>query len=215
MEDVFAGRVAVASPEVVLPTIPKVGADMVRERVLSMGERLDRLDWFQFEKVVGMVYSSRGCQVERRGGAKADGGIDLVVQRGEADGGRFGVQCKYWKAYEVGVRHVRELMGALQDGRISKGVIVSVKGFTAPARELAERNGIELIGKAALVQLLNEVRFTPHFRELKAMMESEEKYCPRCERVMVLRRSKKDGSRFWGCSGYSGRPQCRYTMNGG
>ncbi len=186
---------------------PKVEFDRQRERILSLEEKLDRLDWFQFEKMVAMLYCSRGCQVERRGGAKPDGGIDVVVQSGES---RFAVQCKFWKVREVGVRQVRELMGALQDERIAKGVIFSIKGFTDPARELAGRNGIELLGKSEIVQMLNEARFTPHIRELKAIMESKDKYCPRCERVMVLRRSSKDGSQFWGCSGF---PRCWYKMD--
>jgi hypothetical protein len=210
--DAFATRVGAAFPEVARPTFPKIEADRVRERVLSLEEKLDRLDWFQFEKVVAMLYSSRGCQVERRGGARPDGGIDLVVQSGQSGDGRFAVQCKFWKSYEVGVRQVRELMGALQDAGIAKGVIVSMKGFTGPARELACRNGIELLGKSALVQMLHEARFTPHIRELKAIMESEEKHCPRCERLMVLRTSRRDGTKFWGCSDY---PRCRSTMDVG
>jgi len=32
--------------------------------------------------------------------------------------------------------------------------------------------------------------------------------CPRCGETMVLRASRKDGSRFWGCPGY---PKCRGT----
>lgn len=32
--------------------------------------------------------------------------------------------------------------------------------------------------------------------------------CPRCGQAMVLRTSRKDGSQFWGCSGY---PKCRGT----
>ena len=137
----FARRVSTASPEVAAPRFPKVEADRQRERILTLEEKLDRLDWFQFEKVVAMLYSSRGCKVERRGGANPDGGIDLVVDSGQS---RFAVQCKFWKANEVGVLQVRELMGALQDTRIPKGVIVSIKGFSGAARELAARNGIEL-----------------------------------------------------------------------
>lgn len=203
----FARRVSSSSPEVASPRFPKVEFDRQRDRILTLEEKLDRLDWFQFEKVVAMLYSSRGCKVERRGGANPDGGIDLVVESGES---RFAVQCKFWKANEVGVRQVRELMGSLQDARIPKGVVVSIKGFSGAARELAARNGIELLGKSAVVQMLNEARFTAHIRELKAIMDSDAKYCPRCERAMVRRTSGKDGSKFWGCSGF---PRCKYTMN--
>ena len=31
-------------------------------------------------------------------------------------------------------------------------------------------------------------------------------HCPACNQVMVLRTARKDGNRFWGCSGF---PACR------
>ena len=53
---------------------------------------LKNLDWYQFEKLVGLLYTQEGYRVDRKGGAGADGGVDLVVWRGEDD---FGVvQCK-------------------------------------------------------------------------------------------------------------------------
>jgi hypothetical protein len=186
---------------------PKVQADREREPILSLEEKLDRLDWFQFEKLIALLYSARGCNVERRGGANPDGGIDLIVDSGTE---RFAVQCKFWKAYEVGVRQVREFLGALQDAGIPEGVIVSIKGFTAPARELAARHKIELIGKSSLLGMLKDASFTPHIREINAIMDSDDKRCPKCERQMLLRTSSKDGSKFWGCSAY---PRCRFKMN--
>ncbi len=41
-------------------------------------EQLQAIDWFQFEKLVGLVYRKLGYRVTRRGGANPDGGIDLV-----------------------------------------------------------------------------------------------------------------------------------------
>lgn len=177
-----------------------------RKPELTMEQRIERLDWFQFEKLIAMLYRARGCGVDRRGGANPDGGIDLVVV---TEGIRVGVQCKFWKAKEVGVREVRELLGALQDQGLPKGRIVSFKGFTDQARDLATRNGIELLGKSAVVQMLNEVRYTAHIREINCIMDSDDKRCPKCERQMAKRTSSKDGNKFWGCSGF---PRCRYTM---
>ena len=194
----------------VLPRSSRVNLIYPELRVeppLTLEQKLERIDWFQFEQVIAMLYRSRGCVVDRRGGANPDGGIDLIVETG---GEKIGVQCKFWKAYEVGVRQVRELMGALQDQGIPKGRVVSFKGFTDPARELAARNGIELVGKSAIIAMLQEARYTPHSRELNTIMDSEEKRCPKCERQMVKRTSKKDGNQFWGCSGF---PRCRYTLD--
>lgn len=162
---------------------PKVQADLERERIFSLEDKFDR-----------------------RGGSNPDGGIDIVVHSGTE---RFAVQCKFWKAYEVGVRQVREFLGALQDAQLSEGVIVSIKGFTDPARELAARHKIEFIGKSNLLGMLKDVRYTPHIREINAIMDIDDKHCPKCERQMLLRTSSKDGSKFWGCSGF---PRCRFTL---
>lgn len=44
-------------------------------------EHLHSIDWFQFEKLVALVYRKLGYIVTRRGGANPDGGIDLVIER--------------------------------------------------------------------------------------------------------------------------------------
>ena len=140
---------------------------------LTMEQKLERIDWFQFEQVIAMLYRSRGCVVDRRGGANPDGGIDLVVQN---ESGHVGVQCKFWKTQEVGVNKVRELMGALQDQRIPKGRIVSFKGFTDQARELASANGIELVEKSRGARDAAGGKVQRRIcSELNAIMDSEEK----------------------------------------
>jgi hypothetical protein len=71
-------------------------------------EQLRAIDWFQFEKLIALAYSATGV-VTRKGGANPDGGIDLVLDR---RGERFGIQCKHWKSWTVGVKVVREMIGA-------------------------------------------------------------------------------------------------------
>ena len=36
---------------------------------------LKNLDWYQFEKLVGLLYTQEGYRVDRKGGAGADGGV--------------------------------------------------------------------------------------------------------------------------------------------
>ena len=63
----------------------------------------------------------------------------------------------------------------------------------------AERIGLESVGIEYL-----------HLRRLGTPADGRAapipKRCPKCERQMVKRTSKKDGGKFWGCSGY---PRCR------
>lgn len=48
--------------------------------------------------------------------------------------------------------------------------------------------------------------------ETKDILSDTRKFCPKCEREMVLRTATRGpdlGSQFWGCSTY---PRCHYTM---
>src|SRR5271168_4658574 len=62
------------------------------------------LSWQDFERLVGEGFRRRGFEVVEGGGAVPDGGIDLVLTRGNE---RFLVQCKQWRAQRVGVSVVR------------------------------------------------------------------------------------------------------------
>jgi hypothetical protein len=81
---------------------------------LTLSERLHRIDWFQFEKLMAAVYKKLDYAVTLRGGANPDGGIDMIIEK---DGVRSAVQCKHWKTRDVEVRTVRELLGAMAHTR--------------------------------------------------------------------------------------------------
>lgn len=185
------------------PSLPPTSVN--REGLM---QKLWKIDWFQFEKLVAIVYRKQGCQVECRGGANPDGGIDLVLKK---NGQRCAVQCKQWRNAEVGVKPVREFLGALKDAGIEKGIFVTLSSYTDPARQLADKHGIKLIDGIALEELLLAVHanYDPEITEL---LDDQRKFCPKCESRMVLRKSKNGhaaGSEFWGCSRY---PKCRFTL---
>jgi hypothetical protein len=170
--------------------------------------QLRSIDWFQFEQLVALVYRKQGYAVTRRGGANPDGGIDLVLEK---DGQRSAVQCKQWKTWNVGVKPVREFLGALTDAGIAKGIFITLCGYTGEAKQLAEKHGIEILNESGLAQMLEstDARFDP---EALALLRDTRKFCPKCEREMVLRtagRGPDAGKQFWGCSGY---PRCWFTM---
>lgn len=171
-------------------------------------EQLRTIDWFQFEKLVALVYRKLGYTVSRRGGANPDGGIDLVIEK---DGQQQAIQCKHWRTRDVGVRAMREFLGALTDAGMKDGLFVTLGGYTSDAKRLADKHGIEIVSEAGLATLLEETdaRFDP---ETLAILQDTRKYCPKCESEMVLRTAKKGtgaGGQFWGCSAY---PKCRTTM---
>jgi len=175
---------------------------------LELIEQLRSIDWFQFEKVVGHMYLNLGYDVTRRGGANPDGGIDLIIQK---DGQCAAVQCKQWKARNVGVKLIREFLGALTDAGIQKGEFITLRGYTGEAKRLAEKHGIEIVNEIGLSRMIEstDAQFDP---EVLKLLHDTRKFCPKCEREMVIRvaeRGPNPGSKFWGCSGY---PHCQFTM---
>lgn len=169
---------------------------------------LNQLDWFQFEKLVEVAMARAGYVVRRSGGANADGGIDLTIER---DGNQVGVQCKHWKAWKPGVRQIREFVGALKDRGLDAGIFISTNPFTADARALAARQNVELWTKDEMTSLIDRTNAWEDSR-VREMLYSGRKQCPKCEREMVLRKPKNgtnEWQHFWGCSGY---PRCRFTM---
>jgi restriction system protein len=198
------------APPVNIPRIevlaqPKSTAPQTTVELL---EQLRSIDWFQFEQLVALVYRKQGYVVSRRGGANPDGGIDLVIEK---DGTRTAIQCKHWKTWNVGVKTVREFLGALTDAGIQRGLFITLGGYTGDAKRLADKHGIEVVNEVGLARMLEatDAKFDPAALEI---LWDTQKLCPKCERQMVLRTASKGpgaGEQFWGCSGY---PKCRFTM---
>jgi HJR/Mrr/RecB family endonuclease len=186
----------IVAPDVIVPS--------ANAEPKTLSKQLRSIDWFQFEKLLQLAYSDTHT-VTRLGGANPDGGIDLII---ENESGRAAVQCKHWKRWKVGVRNVRELIGAMKIAGINRGILVTVKGYSADAAELARQESIELLDEADVCQLLERVDQS----KLQGILSDTPKFCPKCEREMVrrtARRGKNASNEFWGCSGY---PQCTYVL---
>ena len=171
--------------------------------------RVRAIDWFQFEKFIALMYRRLGYTVTRRGGANPDGGIDLVIEK---DGQRSAVQCKKWKSWNIGVKTVREFLGALTDAQIQKGIFVTLCGYTGEAKQLADKHGIEIVNEKGLAGMIESAGISSD-PEALALLHDTKKFCPKCENEMILRTAKKGtgaGQKFWGCSTY---PECRFTMS--
>jgi hypothetical protein len=172
-------------------------------------EQLRSIDWFQFEKIVEILYRKFGYTSARRGGANPDGGIDLIIEK---EGQKTAVQCKQWKTWKVGVKSVREFLGALKDAGIERGVFVTLRGYTGEAKHLADKHGIKIVDETELAQMLGSVDLKSD-PELLALLRDDRKFCPKCEQQMILRtaaRGSNSGQSFWGCSAF---PRCRYTLS--
>ena len=208
----------------VLPLALLVGSAVAfarrhRSKALLNGARsngttnIGGLSWRDFERVVGEGFRRRGFEVVERGGAAPDGGIDLVLTRGKE---RFLVQCKQWRAQQVGVSVVRELYGVMAAEGAAGGYVVTSGTFTKDARQFAAGRNVELMDGQGLDALLGDGRGAESDLELGAVEAHASKnaapMCPRCKGLMVVRTAKKGrnvGSSFWGCARY---PKCRHTV---
>lgn len=188
-------------------------------RLLDSQTGLDSIramSWQRFETLVAEAYRREGYAVEETGGGGPDGGVDVVIRKG----GAFLVQCKHWKAYRVGVKEARELLGLVTAERAAGGILITSGSFTPEAEDFARGQPVELIDGPRLLRLVrlfqngqSEIPTTAPAREQVAGSAASAPQCPTCGRHMVMRNSKRGRSashRFWGCSAF---PSCRGTRD--
>jgi restriction system protein len=102
---------------------------------------LDKMSWQDFEYLVGEYFRRRGFTVtETKSGA--DGGVDLIATKGKD---KYLIQCKHWKAYKVGVKIVRELLGVMVGVGATGGFVVTSGEFTKDAIDFSKYNNINLL----------------------------------------------------------------------
>jgi restriction system protein len=187
-----------------------------RRRLLDRQSGLDsirEMSWRQFEMLCGETFRRKGYAVEETGLGGADGGVDLILWKGEE---RVLVQCKRWRTFKVGVREIRELFGILAADPAARAVFVSSGSYTAEARRFAKGKPLDLIDGIALLALIREVQkkpIPPKDRPLSDINERprvlDRPSCPRCGSPMTLRTAKhgtRAGCKFWVCPSY---PKCR------
>jgi hypothetical protein len=162
----------------------------------TIAEQLAAIDWFQFEKVVKRILEADGWRVEHKGGAKADGGVDLVASK---PGRTAIIQCKNWHAFQVNVKVVRELLGAKNSAQFqgaNEAMLFTFSECTQPTIDFATSNGITIFGADYIRSRIAAIG-VDSFPEL---LHPEEKYCPKCGAPMVWRANA--AKPFWGCSNY-------------
>ncbi|WKB50841.1 restriction endonuclease [Eleftheria terrae] len=176
---------------------------------------LEDISWQQFEQLVGEAFRQQGYSVIERGGAGADGGIDLVLRKA---GRKYLVQCKQWKSTRVGVAVIRELYGVMKASAADGGFVVTSGRFTDEARAFAKQQAVVLIEGAQLETMLRRAAAKSEPAPAQAVgedpqapAEAVKPICPLCSSAMTRREAKRGahaGRSFWGCTAY---PKCRGT----
>jgi len=175
----------------------------------AKGPAVASLTWQEFESLVAEGFRRRGFTVTEKGGAAPDGGVDLILARGNE---RFLVQCKQWRAQQVPVTIVRELYGVMAAQQAAGGYVVTSGRFTQDALAFAKGRNIELIDGGTLPALFGQHRDARGPTPMTNAASASTPTCPRCHEPMVARvaaRGARAGSEFWGCRRY---PQCKATL---
>ena len=179
------------------------------------------MSWHDFELLIGEHFRQQGYNVEETNGG-ADGGVDLIIKK---SGETYLVQCKQWKAFKVGVKIVRELLGVMVGAGATGGYVVTSGQFTQDAVTFANSNNIILLDGEALRQMMKLQSGRPRNFDKNPSISAvnsensclrpqskSQLMCTKCGSPMVIRVAKRGenaGEKFWGCSNY---PKCRSTL---
>lgn len=211
----FAGSLAVLARyfiwllalAIVLSSLYGAARRLVEGRRFDSDVDVTELTWDQFEGYLAEYYRRQGSTVRSRGGAAADGGVDLVL---DGPGGRRIVQAKHWKTRSVGVLALRALWGVLGDEAAQGAVFVTSGTFSGDALAFAEGKRLELVNGARLRQMIADVKKVTTL----SPAAGAHGFCPQCARGTLerklARRGRNAGAYFLSCSRY---PQCRYARN--
>jgi restriction system protein len=167
---------------------------------------INSLTWREFETFIGEAYRRQGYQVEDKGGSAPDGGIDLILRK---DNEIVIVQCKHWKAWQVGVDIVRELYGVVAAQGATKGILVTTGLFTNEAENWAHGKPLLLIRGNELSRLVEEGQKPLESESQKPV----QKICSQCGKNMRLRvrqAGESKGKQFWVCAAY---PDCKNVIS--
>jgi restriction system protein len=120
-------------------------------QVASCDESINRLSWQDFERLLGEYFRRNGFYVIQKGGAAPDGGIDIQLRKG---GETYLVQCKHWRAYNVGAQFVREFYGVMASRGVAGGYFVTSGVYTKEAERFAQGLNIMLIDGKVLRKVI-------------------------------------------------------------
>jgi restriction system protein len=169
------------------------------------------LHWRDFERLLGAAFRAQGFEVCELGGPGPDGGVDLVLSRNRK---RYLVQCKHWKAWQVGVSVVRELNGVIAAQKADGGYVITSGHFSPDALDFVESCQIILIDGAKLQIMIGAVaKPAPTNGNANSQKTVQAPECPNCGAPMMERvagQGQFKGQKFWGCSTY---PKCRAKLH--
>ncbi|MGA6205459.1 restriction endonuclease [Nocardia testacea] len=152
-------------PYQVEPVAPTLDFDWDRYRFVgeydaaaTLDARPDLMDMSptEFEHLVRQIFQAQGAEGWTTHQSKDDGVDAVIAKRTPLIGGLAIVQAKKYKGV-VGVNHIRELAGAMEEKKAGWGILITTSWFTTGCWEKAREHGrMELIDGDRLVHLIKE-----------------------------------------------------------
>ncbi|RBM22526.1 restriction endonuclease [Streptomyces sp. PT12] len=119
------------------------------QRVLDANrtlEKVDKLHWRDFERMVAAMFREGGCPEAKWVGGKGDLGRDVAGVL--PDGRSMVVQCKHFATHRSVIsRDMRDLLGARTSFSADVAIFVTNTRFTTDAEKYANDNDIIVIGR--------------------------------------------------------------------
>lgn len=109
------------------------------------------LNGYEFELYVGQIFFRNGYEVHNTK-LSGDGGIDLIVEKNNE---RIAIQCKAHKK-AVGPSVVRDLYGTMNHFGYTKGILISLNGFTKGVYTFVQDKSIQLLSLDDLLVMSKE-----------------------------------------------------------
>lgn len=128
------------------------------DAVATLDSRPDLMDMSptNFEHLVRQIFEAQGAEGWTTQQSKDDGVDAVIVQRKALMGGLSIVQAKRYSKV-IGVSHIRELAGAMEEKKAGWGILITTSWFASGCRKKAREHGrMELIDGEGLVHLIKE-----------------------------------------------------------
>lgn len=113
--------------------------------------QVDRMTGEEFEYFLASLFTRMGYKVQNTP-LSGDYGADLILQ---GQGGVTVVQAKRYKS-NVGVSAVQEIVSARPMYNAQRAMVVSNAEFTQQAQTLARANGVLLVGRTMLADMVRQ-----------------------------------------------------------
>ncbi|PHE31706.1 restriction endonuclease [Bacillus pseudomycoides] len=186
-------------------SVGKIREIRILKRMAKSGIRyIDKMDGFQFEVYLKALFRELGYrpEVTKR---SCDYGVDVILKGRN----RIVIQAKrYGIKNRVGIRAVQEVYAGKAYYKADEAWIVTNSVFTKQAKELAKACQVKLIDRFELQNLITKVNPEQKAKDVYQQVNPAERKCPVCKNQLVIRYSKKNDNKFFGCSQF---PSCTHT----